>query len=166
MRIFAQGNSSLSAFSLPMKVALSFFVVFILLGLVSSIALYHQQFSFSTDRASDYYLGNKGETNVDKFYVKTSYRRLLEVTHFHLYITSLVYLAFTHLYFLSSRSQFEKTTVTFLVFLGLLTEISTPWLVRYGSGAFSDLFWFSGLSITITTLWMSLVTLVELWSSP
>jgi hypothetical protein len=146
-----------------MKVAMTFFVIFILLGLLSSIALYHQQFDFSTETASNYYRGNQGEKNVDTFYVPKPYPRLLEVTHFHLYITSLVYLAFTHLYFLSPRSTAEKVGVTVVVFTGLLTEIATPWLVRYGSGSFSLLFWFSGLAITVTTLWMAFVCLGEMW---
>ncbi len=163
MKTFAQGKDSLSSFNLPMKVALSFFVVFVLLGLVSSIALYHQQFEFRTDRASDYYRGNKGETNARKFFVPTSYRRLLEVTHFHLYITSLVYLAFTHLYFLSPRSRTEKLLVTLTVFTGLLVEVCTPWLVRYVSGGFSTLFWYLGLAITLATLWMAFVCLRQMW---
>lgn len=163
MRIFSQGHSTLGSFSLPMKLALSFFVVFVLLGLCSSVALYHQQFEFSTETASDYYRGNQGEKNVDTFYVPKPYPRLLEVTHFHLYITGLVYLALTHLYFLSGQSQFEKSLMTILAFLGLLTEILTPWLVRYGSGMYSSLFWVSGSLITVCTLWMSGICLWGLW---
>lgn len=166
MRVFSQGKRSLSNFTLPMKVAMTFFVVFVLLGLSSSVALYHQQFDFSSERAEDYYRGNKGETNVEQFYAATSYRRLLEVTHFHLYITGLVYLAFTHLYFLSTRSSTEKVLVTLLVFTGLLVEVVVPWLVRYLNGEFAVFFWFSGLSITGTTLWMSLICLGELWLYP
>ncbi|MFB6346289.1 MAG: hypothetical protein ABEK50_11025 [bacterium] len=163
MKVFAQGRSSLSNFSVPMKLAFSFFILFILLGLVSSVALYHQQFNFSTDRASDYYQGNRGEKNVDQFHVKKSYRELLEVTHFHVFIMPVVYLALVHLYFLSSQPELEKNLMTILAFGGLLTEVAAPWLVRYGSEVWSYLFWGSGGAITVSTLWMSLVCYYCLW---
>lgn len=146
-----------------MKLAFSFFILFILLGLFSSIALYHQQFNFSSTTAADYYQGNRGEKNVDKFYVKKSYRELLEVTHFHVFIMPVVYLALVHLYFLSPQPELEKNLITVLAFGGLLLEVATPWLVRYGSSAWSYLFWGSGLTITLTTLWMSLVCYRYLW---
>lgn len=146
-----------------MKLAFSFFILFILLGLVSSVALYHQQFAFSTDTVADYYQGNKGEKNVDQFYVKKSYRELLEVTHFHVFIMPVVYLALVHLYFLSPQPDLEKNLVTVFTFGGLLLEVTAPWLVRYGSEAWSYLFWGSGLAITLTTLWMSVVCYRYLW---
>jgi hypothetical protein len=149
-----------------MKIAFSFFILFILLGLWSSIALYHQQFNFSTDRAADYYRGNRGETDVKKFYVKKSYRELLEVTHFHVFIMPVVYLAFVHLYFLSPQPELEKNIVTILSFGGLLTEVMVPWLVRYGGEVYSAVFWGSGLAITVTTVWMSLVCYRYLWIAP
>lgn len=163
VKVFAQGKSSLSNFSLPMKVAFSFFILFILLGILSSVALYHQQFAFSADQAGDYYQGNKGEQNVDKFYVQKSYRELLEVAHFHLFIMPVVYLALVHLYFLAPQPTWEKVGVTVLVFGGSLLEVGIPWLVRFGSEGWSSLFWVSGLSVTIPTLWMSLVCYWFMW---
>jgi len=146
-----------------MKLALTAFVCFVLLGLASSVALYHNQFEFDTGEASTYYRGNKGQKNVDTFHVKKSYRELLETTHFHLYIMPVVYLALVHLYFLSSRPRLEKLVLTVLTFLGLFFETAAPWLVRYGSAGWARLFWISGFSITIPTLWMSGVCLFEIW---
>jgi hypothetical protein len=148
-----------------MKLAFSFFILFVLVGLVSSVAMYHQQFAFSADQAAEYYQGNRGEKNVDQFRVQKSYRELLEITHFHAFIMPVVYVAFVHLYFLAPHSNFEKNLVTILCFGGLLVEMATPWLVRYGSEAWSYLFWGSGLTITLTTLWMSLVCYWYLWGA-
>lgn len=146
-----------------MKVSLSFFVIFMLLGLVSSLLMQHNQTGFQTDRMAKYYRGNADDLDATVFYVEKSYRQLLETTHFHIYIMPLVYLAFIHLYFLSTRSEREKVVVSIVTFLGLLFEIATPWLVRYLSPEFAVLFWISALGITIPTLWMSFVCLQEMW---
>jgi len=153
----------MAKYTFPMKIALTAFVLFILLGLVSSIALYHNQFEFDSRQASTYYRGNAGQENIQTMHVKTSYRELLETTHFHVYIMPVVYLAFVHLYFLSGRPEWEKSTVALVTFLGLFLEMAAPWLVRYGSSGWSRVFWVSGLSITVPTVWMSFVCLYELW---
>ncbi len=154
-----------------MRLALSFFLMFILLGLASSLALYHQQFDFDADDAATHYRGTEMDPEgggLDdaqnlEMHIEKSYRQLLEVTHFHLYIMPIVYLAVVHLYFLSTRPEWEKILVTILTYVGLLTEVIAPWLTRYGSAGWSNLFWASGLAITATTLWMSGVCLLEMW---
>ena len=153
-------------YTIPMKLALSFFLLFMLLGLASSIALYHQQFGFDSELAGDYYRGNVDDPDAKVMLVEKSYRQLLEVTHFHLYIMPIVYLALVHLYFLSAQPQWEKILMTVGTFLGLLLEISAPWIVRYASGGWSRLFWGSGLLITIPTVWMCLICFLELWWRP
>lgn len=166
MRILAQGKYRLSAFSPSMKVSLTFFIVFLLLGLVTSIALAHQQTSFSAEQAQVYYLGNEDDLEATEFHVQKSYRQLLEVAHFHLYIMPVVYLAFIHLYFLSSRSEREKTILSVLTFSALLLEVAAPWLIRFVSPEFSTVFYISGLGIVVTTLWMSAICLREMWARP
>lgn len=165
MKFLSQGRSALANFNRPMKISLSFFVLFILLGLVSSLALAHQQTSFEVERAQKYYLGNENDPEAVEFFVAKSYRQLLETTHFHLYIMPVIYLAFIHLYFLSSRGEFEKSALSTITFTSLLLEIATPWLIRFCSGKWAPLFWISGIGITLPTLWMSFICLKELWSS-
>lgn len=164
MKFLSQGRYALAGFNRPMKISLSFFIIFILLGLASSLALAHQQTSFEAKRAEQYYLGNENDPDATEFYVAKSYRQLLETTHFHLYIMPVIYLAFIHLYFLSSRSEREKSLLAALTFTSLLLEVATPWLVRFVSGKWAALFWISGIGITVPTLWMSLVCLKEMWS--
>lgn len=166
MRYLTGGRFALADFTLPMKLALSFFVLFVLLGLASSVALYHQQFSFDADRAADYYRGNQGETHPEVMLVEKSYRRLLETAHFHLFIMPIVYLALLHLYFLAQRSTVEKAAVTVVTFTGLFLEVLAPWLIRYLGGAWASLFWVSGSAITLGTLWASGICLWELWLGP
>lgn len=163
MRFLSRGKTVMGNYTLPMKIALTSFIIFILLGLVSSIALYHNQFEFDADKASTYYQGNEGQQNVKTFHVAKSYRELLETAHFHLYIMPIVYLALVHLYFLSGQPEWEKSTMAIVTFLGLFLEVAAPWLVRYVGGGWSKLFWVSGLSITIPTVWMSAICLYELW---
>lgn len=163
MRFLSRGKTVMGNYTLPMKIALTSFVIFILLGLVSSIALYHNQFEFDADEAGTYYRGNADKQNVETFHVKKSYRELLETAHFHLYIMPVVYLAFVHLYFLSHQPEWEKTLMALATFIGLFLEVAAPWLVRYGGGEWAKLFWVSGFTITIPTLWMALICLLELW---
>lgn len=166
MRYLSGGEFALADFGLPMKLALSFFVLFVLLGLTSSVALYHQQFAFETDRAADYYRGDRGQAREGGFLVEKSYRQLLETAHFHLFIMPIVYLALLHLYFLAQRSTVEKAAVTVITFTGLLLEVVIPWMIRYLSGAWAVLFWASGTAITLGTLWASGICLWELWLGP
>jgi hypothetical protein len=166
MRFLSKGKTTMGNYTVPMKIALTSYVLFMLVGLATSIALYHNQFDFSADDASTYYRGNQGQENVQTFHVAKSYRELLETTHFHIYIMPVVYLAFVHLYFLSAQPQWEKVLMSLATFLGLGAEVAAPWLVRYYGGAWADLFWFSGLAITIPTIWMALICLFELWWPP
>lgn len=163
MRFMAQGQRQLASFSPPMKISLTFFIVFMLLGLASSLAFYHQQFSFDSAQASLYYRGNADDLEAQTFFVEKSYRQMLEVTHFHAYIMPVVYLAFIHLYFLSTRSEREKTIMAVVTFGSLLLEMLTPWLVRYAFPGLSGLFWVSGLGISAGTVWMSVVCIWEMW---
>jgi len=163
VRYLSGGTFRLADFTPPMKLALSFFVLFVLLGLASSVALYHQQFSFDADRAADYYRGNAQAASPGAFLVKKSYRQLLETAHFHLFIMPIVYLALLHLYFLTARPTAEKILVTALTFAGLLLETGLPFLVRYGGAGWSVLFWASGTAITLGTLWASGVCLRAMW---
>ncbi|MFB6345423.1 MAG: hypothetical protein ABEK50_06595 [bacterium] len=163
MRYLAGDRWQLGSYTLPMKLALSFFLLFMLLGLASSIALYHNQFDFSASTAADYYQGNSGDMDARTMYVKKSYRELLETAHFHLYIMPVVYLALVHLYFLTQQSNTLKVIMTILTFVGLLVEVAAPWLVRYGPGWTSYLFYLSGMAITVPTVWMCGVCLFELW---
>lgn len=163
MRYLAGNKWYLSDFTPSMKITITFFVIFVLLGLASSIALQYNQTKFQTSKAETYYKGNKGQKNVETFHVAKSYRRLLEVAHFHLYIMPIIYLAFVHLYFLTSQTEAEKVFVSIVTFTALLGEIVTPWLIRFVAADFSYLFWFSGLGITLPTLWMSGIILWALW---
>ncbi len=164
MRYLSGGRFALADFTLPMKLALSFFVLFVLLGLTSSVALYHQQFAFEAERAADYYRGDRGEGGEGGFMVEKSYRQLLETAHFHLFIMPVVYLALLHLYFLTPRPTAEQAAVTVVTFTGLLLEVLAPWLIRFAGAGWAHLFWVSGPAITLGTLWASGVCLWELWA--
>ena len=163
MKFFAQGARRLADLSLPMRLSVTFFVVFVLLGLASSIALQHQQTGFSAGRTEDYYRGNEDDPDPEVMHVEKSYRQLLETAHFHLFIMPVVYLALVHLYFLADRPEAEKVAMTVVVFGGLLLEVALPWLVRFAGPGWTPLFWVSGLAITIPTVWICGVCLREMW---
>ncbi|MBL4888786.1 MAG: hypothetical protein JKX97_02050 [Candidatus Lindowbacteria bacterium] len=165
MREFAPNGRALARFNLPMKISLTCFLLLTLLGLATSVALYHQQFEFDSQTAGEYYRGNEDDLDAEVFLVEKSYRQLLEVTHFHLYIMPIVYLALIHLYFLSTRSEKEKIIVTVITFGSVLLEIATPWLIRYVSVSFSPSFWISGIGLSLGTVWITFITIKEMWSS-
>lgn len=148
----------------PMKVSISFFILFTILGLATSLMLQHQQTAFASGQAASYYRGNADDEQAKVYFVEKSYRQLLETAHFHVYIMPLYYLAFVHVFFLTDRSEREKIWLSVITFTGVLLEMLLPWLIRYVSPALGGLFWLSGLAITIPTLWMSAICLRELWS--
>lgn len=93
-------------------------------------------------------------------------RKLLEVTHFHLFTMPVYLLILSHLFMLSRIHAGVKIGFIAGGSLGVLSHMLAPWLAR-GGGAFAT--WFYGISGTllfVTMLVMSVVPLIEMWAAP
>jgi hypothetical protein len=93
-------------------------------------------------------------------------RKLLEVTHFHLFTMPVYLLILSHLFMLSRIHAGVKIGFIAGGSLGVLLHMLAPWVARSG-GAVAT--WFYGISGTLlfaTMFVMSVVPLVEMWAAP
>jgi len=90
-------------------------------------------------------------------------RKLLEVTHFHLFSLPVYLMILSHLFMLSSLGTRAKSLWIGLGALGVALHIAAPWLAREG-GLTARLFYAgSGALLTAAFLVMCAVPLLEMW---
>jgi hypothetical protein len=94
--------------------------------------------------------------------VQMSERKLLEVTHFHLFTIPIYVLVLAHLWLLAKLPLWlqHAGVVAAVVTSGL--HIAAPWLTR-GSAGLAILMPVSGVAMLLTLGGMALVTTVDMW---
>lgn len=94
------------------------------------------------------------------------YRKLLEVTHFHLFTVPVFLLILTHLFMLTGASRRQKMLWIWLGWLGGSAHILAPWLIRLGGGRWALSFPLSGGMLLISGLVLTLYPAVVMWRQP
>jgi hypothetical protein len=90
-------------------------------------------------------------------------RKLLEVTHFHLFSLPVYLMILSHLFMLSGLRPRTKSIWIALGSLGVALHIAAPWIARNG-GAFARAFYaLSGALLAASFLLMAAVPLWEMW---
>jgi hypothetical protein len=171
MKQFASAGFRLWNLSLPAKVLYSAFCVLTQLGIVSSALYYGALVGGGFEGVRAYYAGEEAATSADaradappdnrpavagpaidlpsdgsrQLVVAMTYRKLLEVTHFHLFTMPVVLLIVGHLFFATGVGERAKMVWILAASAGVALHIATPWLVRYGGGALAPLHTFSGI---------------------
>ena len=188
MRQFASGGFRLWNLSVEAKVLYSAFCVLILCGIVSSALYYGDLVGSGLGGVRRYYGGESEEAAASassgaegsragpaiemppevearpqKIVVAVTYRKLLEVTHFHLFTMPVVLLIVGHLFFATALSPRAKLgwvgTASATVFL----HIATPWLVRYVSPGLAFLHAFSGAAMTFAMGVLTVYPVFAMW---
>ena len=175
MKQFASAGFRLWNLSLPAKVLYSAFCVLTQLGIVSSALYYGALVGGGFEGVRAYYAGEEASVRGDdrpavagpaidlpsegsrQLVVAVTYRKLLEVTHFHLFTMPVVLLIVGHLFFATGVGERAKLGWILAASAGVAIHIATPWLVRYGGGALAPLHAFSGIfmgtSMTVVTVY-------------
>jgi hypothetical protein len=97
--------------------------------------------------------------------VAISYRKLLEVTHFHLFTMPVVLLIVGHLFLATGLGDALKRGFIFGGALSVALHLATPWLVR----SFPSLAWLhavSGLALTVTMTVLTGAPVLSMWRGP
>jgi hypothetical protein len=98
--------------------------------------------------------------------VTIPYRKLLEVTHFHLFTVPVFLLILTHLFLLTAMARRWKL---FFIVAGWSTgalHVLAPWLVRYGGASAAAAFPVSGAGFLASSLVLCLYPLFPMWRRP
>lgn len=91
-------------------------------------------------------------------------RKLLEVTHFHLFSMPVYLLILSHLFMLSRRGDATKLLWIALGTSAVALHMLAPWLARAGAAGAGVLYGASGALLAASFLVMSVVPLWEMWT--
>jgi hypothetical protein len=191
MRQFASGGFRLWNLSVEAKVLYSAFCVLILCGIVSSALYYGDLVGSGLGGVRRYYGGESDdaapsassgaegsragpaidmppdvEARPQKIVVAVTYRKLLEVTHFHLFTMPVVLLIVGHLFFATALSPIAKLSWIGAGSATVVLHIGTPWLVRYGSTRLAFLHTVSGAAMTLAMGVLTIYPVAVMWRKP
>jgi hypothetical protein len=94
--------------------------------------------------------------------VQMSERKLLEVTHFHLFTIPIYVLVLAHLWLLAKLPLWLQHAGVVAAVLTSGLHIAAPWLVR-GSAGLAVLVPISGVAMLLTLGGMAVVTTIDMW---
>jgi hypothetical protein len=183
MRDFARTSGRLRALPFPARLVYTVFLAFTVAALALSVWLGAEMVGADLSGLDEYYAGKTHEAAAP---VPTSdtdgpalelpddalpvsqpepmpLRKLLEVTHFHLFSMPVYLMIIAHLFMLSSVGLRAKVTWIALGSLAVALHIAAPWISRTGTSASAFAYGGSGALLLVTFLVMALVPLVEMW---
>lgn len=140
------------------KLIMTFFLVFMLLAAALAVFMSHQRTQLEPAGAAAYYRGDEQRL----LFPKES-TELIETTHFHLFITPLIFVTVGHLFLLSAWGRRWKTFIISSCFVYILLDIAKPWLIRYVAAGFGVLAPINSALLGGTMLVCILVPLYEMW---
>jgi hypothetical protein len=186
MRQFASSGFRLWNLGREAKVLYSAFCLLTFLGLVSSALYYGDLVGAGMGGIKRYYAGedraaappaaaaptggpaielpDDAERARAPIVVAVTYRKLLEVTHFHLFTMPVVLLIVAHLFLATGARDGAKLAWIVAASASVLLHLATPWLVRYGGPSLAFLHAVSGAALTVTMSVLTLYPVVAMWS--
>ena len=194
MRQFGSSGFRLWNLGADAKTLYTAFCVLTFLGVVSSALYYRELVGVGTSGIRRYYAGQNDEAEAPPtpaaqqsspqatagpaievppeaqeahppIVVAVSYRKLLEVTHFHLFTMPVVLLIVGHLFLATGLSERAKRAWLIAGVLSVSLHLATPWLVRAAAGL-APLHALSGIALTVTMSVLTLYPVAAMWRRP
>jgi hypothetical protein len=181
MRQFASSGFRIWNLSREAKLVYTGFGLFSLLAILVSVMFYEDLVGPKTGGVRAYYAGEveavppsvaTGGPRLDvpdeapRMTVAVSYRKLLEVTHFHLFTVPVFLLIIAHLFMLTGLSSRWKTIWIAAGWAGSLVHLGAPWVIRYGAASLAWLFPVSGTLMAVPIVVMTAYPIVVMWMGP
>jgi len=187
MRQFASSGFRIWNLSREAKLIYTGFGLFSLLAIVVSMMFYEDLVGPKTAGVAGYYAGaaqasahdkapsgpaatgpkielpDEAAQTSERITVAVTYRKLLEVTHFHLFTVPVFLLIIAHLFMLTGLSSTAKTAWIAIAWGSAFLHLLAPWLIRYGSAAWSFLYPTSGALMGLAMLVMTVYPIVVMW---
>lgn len=183
MKDFARQRGRLRALPLAARLVYSIFAAFTLLGLGFSAWLTEEMVGADLGGIDSYYAGKPqpgtaepqpgtgpelelpDEATAEPMAEPMALRRLLEVTHFHLFSMPVYLLILSHLFMLSA-SLGERAKLAWIGAgsVAVLIHMAAPWVARTGHPASTAVYAGSGSLLLLSFLVMSGIPLWEMWS--
>ena len=191
MRQFSSTGFRLWNLSREAKVLYTTFCVLVLFGIGSSALYYGDLVGGKLDGVRRYYAGGApsddhqfapattaqpdragqpivelpadADTARRPLVVPVTYRKLLEVTHFHLFTMPVVLLIVGHLFFATGAGDRAKLGWVLAASTSLLAHLATPWLVAFVTPGLAWLHAVSGAAMTLTMSVLTIAPVVAMW---
>ncbi len=162
MKDFGRKSFNLATANRQLKWVYTFFLVFVLIGLLTNVAYGLFRIGLGYSAVAGYYRGAEQGMQFGK-----EFGELLNTSHFHAYIQGVMFLILTHLYAGTQASDGVKAAVVTVAFVSSVGDIVTPWLVRYLSTAFAPLMplWWTGLLLSYLAIILSSLSAMW-WTAP
>ena len=103
------------------------------------------------------------ETGHPPIIVPMTYRKLLEVTHFHLFTMPVVLLIIGHLFLATSLGDRAKLLWLVAASSSVAAHLATPWIVRYAGGRVAFLHAITGMALTLTMSVLTIYPVLAMW---
>jgi len=157
---FASSAFRLRDASFEIRLVYTLFLIFILAGLATTWVFQFQRIGLSYQRIVAYYLG--GEIQGQMFFPK-NLNALLEETHFHAFMMSVVFLILSHLFLATSVGRKTKLFFILTTFFSHLFDMGSVWLIRVQSPVFAYVLMASWIGLWVGYVGMILIPLYEMW---
>jgi hypothetical protein len=179
LRQFASSGFRIWNLSREAKLVYTSFGLFALLALAVSMMFYEDLVGPHTAGVAGYYAGAQKtaapppatggpkiempDEPAERITVAVSYRKLLEVTHFHLFTVPVFLLIIAHLFMLTGLSSTAKLVWIALGWSSSLLHLAAPWLIRYGGAGWSFSYPLSGALMAVALTVMTVYPIVVMW---
>ena len=180
MQDFTRPSGRLRALPWGARVVYSIFLAFTLVAMILTLALTDAMVGLDMQGAATYYEGDTApvDSPVDQdgpdlllppdgeqlaAFDPMSRRKLLEVTHFHLFSMPVYLLILSHLFMLSRARPASKAAWIGLASLATALHIAAPWLAAAGSPGSVAVYAVSGAILIVSYGAMGLRPLWEMW---
>ena len=178
-----KGQSRLRKLSVHSRMVYSSFLIFTLVGLGLTFWLTSDMVGVELERFGEYYSGEAAAPSpapaeaADDGPVfelppdlaeapaaePMATRKLLEVTHFHIFSMPVYMLILAHIFVVSSASARSKSVWIGIGVGSTAVHIAAPWLAAAGSAGAQVAYAVSGTGLAAAMVWMSVVPLWEMW---
>ncbi|MBI2375597.1 MAG: hypothetical protein HYV07_16500 [Deltaproteobacteria bacterium] len=167
--------------SLEARVVYSFFLLFILVGLASSVWFWIDDgLGLGATGTQAYYLGSRsdpdpaapsdgpelelpGDAAAEPLRLAKPPRQVVETFHFHLFSVSVCFLILGHIFMMVRLGRAAKVAVISCGALGSLAHLLVPVLVRFGSPGLAHMMFPTAAIAGLSWVWMTIHPLVEMW---
>ena len=184
MKDFIRPRGRLRSLPLPARLVYSVFAAFTLVALAFSAWLGADMVGADLSELDSYYAGQPSaqpqvathgasdgpqldlppEADAPAASPPMPLRKLLEVTHFHLFSMPVYLLILSHLFMLSRISERAKLLWIALATASVAAHMAAPWFARSGGAGARAAYGGSGAAMMLALLVLTLVPLWEMWA--
>ncbi len=159
MKDFSRKGFQIANSPVEMKLVYTGFLIFAFLGYFTISMLGLLRVGPGPDEIASHYRGSVEEEEA----FGRPLGQMLEEAHFHAFIEGLMLLVLAHLFIATSIQRPVKYAVIGLAFGSTLTDLASPWLIKYLAPGFAYLQIASWIAMEATAIILIVVPIHEMW---